>query len=129
MTPVTERAPAAGPSPAQRLTFVTMTATVVGSMVGDGVFSLPRWFAEEAGILGAMIAWLVAGSGMLMMAFVFQMLAMRNPELDASGLRRGELRRVPRLVLHLRLPARRVWGQRDLRASSSLAGSPSRRNQ
>jgi len=55
-----------------------MSATVVGSMVGDGVFSLPRWFAEEAGILGAMIAWLVAGSGMLMMAFVFQMLAMRT---------------------------------------------------
>ncbi len=84
MTPATDTTPAAGASAAQKLTFVTMTAMVVGSMVGAGVFSLPRRFAQETGILGAMIAWLIAGSGMLMMAFVFQMLAMRKPELDAG---------------------------------------------
>ena len=84
MAPATETTSAAGPSAAQKLTFVTMTAMVVGSMVGAGVFSLPRRFAQETGILGAMIAWLIAGSGMLMMAFVFQMLAMRKPELDAG---------------------------------------------
>src|SRR5690349_3913536 len=74
---------AEGYSPA-KLTFVTMTAMVVGSMVGAGVFSLPRRFAQETGVLGALIAWLIAGTGMLMLAFVFQMLAVRKPELDAG---------------------------------------------
>ena len=68
----------------QKLTFMTMTAMVVGSMVGAGVFSLPRRFAQETGVLGAIIAWVVAGAGMLMLAFVFQMLAVRRPELDAG---------------------------------------------
>ncbi len=36
----------------QRLTFMTMTAMVVGSMVGAGVFSLPRRFAQETGVYG-----------------------------------------------------------------------------
>ena len=74
----------AGASAAQKLTFVTMTAMVVGSMVGAGVFSLPRRFAQETGVLGALIAWLIAGTGMLMLAFVFQTLAIRKPELDAG---------------------------------------------
>ena len=69
---------------AQKLTFATMTAMVVGGMVGAGVFSLPRRFAQETGIAGALIAWTVAGLGMLMLAFVFQTLAMRKPDLDAG---------------------------------------------
>jgi arginine:ornithine antiporter/lysine permease len=36
------------------------------------------------GILGALIAWAVAGAGMLMLAFVFQNLAIRKPELDSG---------------------------------------------
>src|ERR1044072_2358595 len=68
----------------QKLTLATMTMMVVGSMVGAGVFSLPRRFAQETGVLGALIAWVIAGTGMLMLAFVFQMLAVRKPELDAG---------------------------------------------
>jgi arginine:ornithine antiporter/lysine permease len=71
-------------SSAQKLTFLTMTAMVVGSMVGAGVFSLPRRFAQETGVAGALIAWSIAGTGMLMLAFVFQTLAVRKPELDAG---------------------------------------------
>jgi arginine:ornithine antiporter / lysine permease len=71
-------------SSAQKLSFATMTAMVVGGMVGAGVFSLPRRFAQETGIAGALIAWLIAGTGMLMLAFVFQSLAMRKPNLDAG---------------------------------------------
>jgi arginine:ornithine antiporter/lysine permease len=69
---------------AAKLTFWTMTAMVVGSMVGAGVFSLPRRFATETGVAGALVAWAVAGTGMLMLAFVFQTLAMRKPDLDAG---------------------------------------------
>jgi arginine:ornithine antiporter/lysine permease len=71
-------------SPAVKLTMMTMTAMVVGSMVGAGVFSLPRRFAEETGVSGALIAWIIAGTGMLMLAFVFQTLAVRKPDLDAG---------------------------------------------
>lgn len=66
------------------ITVATLTAMVVGSMVGAGVFSLPSRFAGETGVLGALISWLVAGTGMLMLAFVFQRLAIRKPDLDSG---------------------------------------------
>ncbi|MBD7996442.1 amino acid permease [Arthrobacter sp. Sa2CUA1] len=69
---------------AAKLSLLTLTTVVVGSMVGAGVFSLPRRFAEETGVLGALVAWLIAGFGMLMLAFVFQRLSMRKPALDAG---------------------------------------------
>ncbi|SDL30990.1 basic amino acid/polyamine antiporter [Streptomyces indicus] len=71
-------------TPAVKLTLFTLTTMVVGSMVGAGVFSLPRRFAEETGVAGALIAWAIAGAGMLMLAFVFQSLAVRRPDLDAG---------------------------------------------
>lgn len=67
-----------------RFGVATMTAMVVGSMVGAGVFSLPRRFAQETGVLGSLVAWAVAGAGMLMLALVFQSLAVRRPHLDAG---------------------------------------------
>jgi arginine:ornithine antiporter/lysine permease len=70
--------------PAVKLAFWTLTAMVVGSMVGAGVFSLPARFAEETGVAGALVSWAIAGTGMLMLAFVFQRLAMRRPDLDAG---------------------------------------------
>ena len=80
MTAVETKAPAQ----AQKFSLPTLTAMVVGSMVGAGVFSLSRNFAVATGVLGALIAWVIAGSGMLMLAFVFQTLAVRKPELDAG---------------------------------------------
>lgn len=68
----------------KRVTVATLTAMVIGSMVGAGVFSLPRRFASETGIYGALIAWTLAGAGMLMLAFVFQTLAVRKPKLDSG---------------------------------------------
>ncbi|MGF0118636.1 basic amino acid/polyamine antiporter [Promicromonospora sp. Marseille-Q5078] len=67
-----------------KVSLLTLTSMVVGSMVGAGVFSLPRRFAQETGVMGALIAWVVAGAGMLMLAFVFQRLAIRKPDLDAG---------------------------------------------
>jgi len=69
---------------ARKFPLPTLISMVVGSMVGAGVFSLPRNFALATGVLGALIAWLIAGAGMLMLAFVFQTLAVRKPELDAG---------------------------------------------
>ena len=68
----------------QKLPLATLTAMVVGGMVGAGVFSIPRNFAMATGVYGALIAWTIAGLGMLMLAFVFQTLANRKPDLDAG---------------------------------------------
>lgn len=67
-----------------KVSLPTLTAMVVGSMIGSGVFLLPRRFGTETGVLGAIIAWTIAGAGMLMLAFVFQRLATRKPDLDAG---------------------------------------------
>jgi arginine:ornithine antiporter/lysine permease len=53
-------------------------------MVGAGIFTLPAAFGVTTGALGAFIAWGIAGLGMLMLAFVFQTLSRRRPDLDAG---------------------------------------------
>jgi arginine:ornithine antiporter / lysine permease len=68
----------------QKFSRLTLTAMVVGSMVGAGIFSLPARFGTATGPFGAIVAWLIAGGGMLMLAFVFQSLAIRKPDLDAG---------------------------------------------
>jgi arginine:ornithine antiporter/lysine permease len=75
---------ATGSSTIAKVTLPTLTAMVVGSMVGAGVFSLPARFGRATGVVGALVAWTIAGAGMLMLAFVFQNLAIRKPELDAG---------------------------------------------
>nr|WP_300048368.1 basic amino acid/polyamine antiporter [uncultured Nocardioides sp.] len=72
------------PGAVQKMTLPTLTAMVIGGMVGAGVFSLPARFGVATGILGSLIAWAIAGAGMLMLAFVFQNLALRKPDLDSG---------------------------------------------
>jgi amino acid transporter len=43
-----------------KVSLPTLTAMVVGSMIGSGVFLLPRRFGTETGVLGAIIAWTIA---------------------------------------------------------------------
>lgn len=57
---------------------------VVGSMVGAGIFNLPSRFGSATGPFGALIAWAIAGTGMYMLARVFQILAEKKPEIDAG---------------------------------------------
>jgi arginine:ornithine antiporter / lysine permease len=68
----------------QKLSRGALVALVVGSMVGSGIFALPSAFGRSTGVLGALIAWAIAGTGMLMLAFVFQTLSRRRPDLDAG---------------------------------------------
>jgi arginine:ornithine antiporter/lysine permease len=67
-----------------KLSLLGLTAMVVGSMVGAGIFSLPRTFAVATGPFGALIAWAIAGTGMFALAMVFRTLAERRPDLDAG---------------------------------------------
>ena len=68
----------------QKLSLFALTMMVVGSMVGAGIWSLPRPFATATGVFGAIIAWLIAAGGMYTLARVFQALAERKPDLDAG---------------------------------------------
>lgn len=61
-----------------------LTALVVSSMIGSGVFSLPQNMAAKAGPLAILIGWAITGVGMLALAFVYQSLATRKPHLDAG---------------------------------------------
>ena len=67
-----------------KMSRMQLTAMVVGGMIGAGIFSLPRTFAGATGPMGAVIAWLIAGTGMYMLARVFQALAERKPDIDAG---------------------------------------------
>lgn len=67
-----------------KLSRMALVAMVVGSMVGAGIFSLPSVFARYTGPQGGLIAWAIAGTGMLTLAMVFQHLARRRPDLDAG---------------------------------------------
>lgn len=65
-----------------KLSLPSLTAMVIGSMVGAGIFSSPATFGRATGPFGALVARAIAGTGMLMLAFVFQTLAQRKPEID-----------------------------------------------
>jgi arginine:ornithine antiporter / lysine permease len=67
---------------ARPLPLPLLTAIVIGSMIGSGIFALPQNTAAGAGAGAILIGWLVSGLGMLCLAFVYQTLAWRQPELD-----------------------------------------------
>ena len=68
----------------QTLSRGALVGLVVGSMVGAGIFALPAAFGRSTGVVGALVAWTIAGTGMLMLAFVFQTLSRRRPDLDSG---------------------------------------------
>jgi arginine:ornithine antiporter/lysine permease len=68
----------------QKLSLFALTSMVVGSMVGAGIFNLPGRFGTATGPFGAIIAWAIAGTGMYMLARVFQALAEKKPEIDSG---------------------------------------------
>jgi len=67
-----------------KLSLFSLSALVIGSMIGAGIFSLPRTFALATGPFGAVIAWIIAAGGMYTLARVFQSLAERKPDMDAG---------------------------------------------
>ncbi len=53
---------------------------VVGSMVGSGIFPLPRTFGIATGPFGVIIAWCIAAGGVYTPARVLQFRAIRTCE-------------------------------------------------
>ncbi|RLM27870.1 arginine-ornithine antiporter [Brenneria alni] len=60
---------------------LTLTALVVGSMIGSGIFSIPQQMSENAGAGAIIIAWTITFFGMLMISWVFQNLSMKRPDI------------------------------------------------
>ena len=72
------------PRPTSKLSRTALLALVISSMIGAGIYSLPSSFSKVTGIAGALTAWGIAGSGMFMLALVFNNLAQRKPDLDSG---------------------------------------------
>lgn len=68
----------------RKLGLGALTAVVIGSMIGSGVFSLPQNMAAGAGPLAIIIGWGITGVGILALALVYQGLSTRKPDLDAG---------------------------------------------
>lgn len=67
-----------------KVSLTALTALVIGSMIGGGIFGLPSQMAGSAAPGPLIIGWIITGAGMLMLAMVFQRLAISRPDIDAG---------------------------------------------
>ncbi|MCZ4294046.1 basic amino acid/polyamine antiporter [Vibrio sinaloensis] len=67
-----------------KLGLSSLTAIVIGSMIGAGVFSLPQNMASVASPAAVMIGWTITGVGMIFLALSFQTLASHRPNVDSG---------------------------------------------
>lgn len=66
------------------VTMWTLVSLIIGSTIGSGIFALPQNIASVASPGAMLVGWLIAGVGMLSIAFVFHILAQRKPNLDSG---------------------------------------------
>ena len=68
----------------EKLGLLELVALVVGSILGGGVFNLMHDMAEPAGAGAIIIGWVITAIGMITLAFTFQNLTRKRPDLDAG---------------------------------------------
>lgn len=68
----------------KKLGLFLLTGLAIGSMIGAGIFDSPTGLIKSANPQTTVIAWLLGGFGVLMLALVFQMLANKKPELKGG---------------------------------------------
>lgn len=68
----------------KKLGLFSLIGLVVGSMIGGGAFALPADMARGASGGAIIIGWLITGIGMVSLAFVYQNLSMRKPDLNGG---------------------------------------------
>lgn len=61
-----------------------MVFIALGSMIGSGIFNSPKDLISVSNPQSTMLAWLIGGSGAIMLALVFVYLASRKPELKSG---------------------------------------------
>ena len=57
-----------------------LTALVISSMIGSGIFSLPQNMAAVAGSQALLIGWLITGIGIIFLGLSFACLSRLLPE-------------------------------------------------
>ena len=68
----------------KNLGLFSLTALVVGSVIGSGVFNMMNVMAESAGLMGILLGWLVTGIGMTFLVLTFRNLNKKKPKLEAG---------------------------------------------
>ncbi len=68
----------------KKLGLSALTALVLSSMLGAGVFSLPQNMAAVAGPAALLIGWVITGVGILLLALAMLLLTRLKPELDGG---------------------------------------------
>lgn len=67
-----------------RLGLFSLSALVVGSIVGSGIFNLMKEMAIDSSPVAIILAWIIAGVGMGALVLSFYNLNKKRPELDAG---------------------------------------------
>lgn len=68
----------------KKLGLGALTALVLSSMLGAGVFSLPQNMAAVAGPAALLIGWLITGVGIIFLSLAMLLLTRLKPELDGG---------------------------------------------
>lgn len=68
----------------KKLGLAALTALVLSSMLGAGVFSLPQNMASVASPAALLIGWAITGAGILLLALAMLVLTRLRPELDGG---------------------------------------------
>ncbi len=69
---------------AKTLGLLPLTALVVGSIIGSGVFNLMSNLSAGASLMAILIGWAITGIGMLFLVLSFRNLNKKRPDLDAG---------------------------------------------
>ena len=59
----------------KKLGVISLSALVVGAMIGGGIFSLPQNMAQSASVGAVISAWIITGIGMFFLASTFRVLS------------------------------------------------------
>ncbi|MGQ8775355.1 amino acid permease [Serratia sp. NA_112.1] len=68
----------------KKLGLTALTALVLSSMLGAGVFSLPQNMAQVASPAALLLGWAITGVGILFLAFAMLLLTRLRPDLDGG---------------------------------------------
>lgn len=71
-------------SAATKIGVSALTALVISSMIGSGIFSLPQNMAAVAGSQALLIGWLITGIGIIFLGLSFACLSKLLPDLDGG---------------------------------------------
>ncbi|HDR1418467.1 TPA: amino acid permease [Pasteurella multocida] len=68
----------------KKIGLLSLTALVLSSMIGSGIFSLPQNMAEVAGAQALVIGWSITGIGIIFLGISFFFISRLRPELDGG---------------------------------------------